>query len=120
VHLGVVDPETFDLDDDLAAVRLRFGYVRVDKAVQSAKLPEDDRTHAFATRLFTYDCRCRGQSCHRAAFQRPRDILGYLTQNIGSKTIWSTRRKDRLVPNERDQRRWIVRVPAGSLISDRR
>ena len=45
VHLGVVDAERLDLDDDMAGLRLRLGDVLVNEAVEPAELLDDDGTH---------------------------------------------------------------------------
>jgi hypothetical protein len=60
VHLGVVDPESPDLDDDLTVLGQRLGDLAVNQAVEPAEFRQHDRAHAFAARLFTYDCGRRG------------------------------------------------------------
>jgi hypothetical protein len=46
VHLGMVDPERLDLDDDMTGLRLGLGYLLVNQAVQSAEFLKNDGPHS--------------------------------------------------------------------------
>nr|WP_218034291.1 hypothetical protein [Acrocarpospora corrugata] len=45
VHLGVVEAERLDLDDDLTGQGLGFRQFPIDKALRPAELLDHDRTH---------------------------------------------------------------------------
>jgi hypothetical protein len=45
VHLGVVDAERLDLDDDVTRLRLRVGNLLVNEAVEASELLQDDCAH---------------------------------------------------------------------------
>ena len=45
VHLGVIEAERLDLDDDVAGFRLRLGNILVNEAVEPSELLDHDGTH---------------------------------------------------------------------------
>jgi len=57
VHLGVVDTECLDLDDDLPGDGLRLWQLLVDEAVRPAELLDDDRAHAVRIKHHVRQCR---------------------------------------------------------------
>src|SRR5262249_25097367 len=50
VHLGVVETEGLDLDDDVAKLGLRLWQLGVDEAVRTAEFLDDDGTHCVLSR----------------------------------------------------------------------
>src|SRR5262249_29126751 len=53
VHLGMVETECLDLNDDVAGLRLRRWQLCVDEAVRAAEFLDDDGTHCALSNLTT-------------------------------------------------------------------